>query len=103
MLGTDQLNSYLSKYRIALDPQLEALVGRYSLFFWCYYIEACSKLAYYSLHDVENLKMLRIRINCLNLWFVRHHRKPWAKFINQDNRHLVSPEVLLGVTSFYNL
>ncbi|KAF3324015.1 Casein kinase II subunit alpha [Carex littledalei] len=51
VLGTNQLNSYLSKYKIALDPQLEALVGR-------------------------------------------HHRKPWAKFINQDNQHLVSPEAI---------
>lgn len=24
----------------------------------------------------------------------RHSRKPWSKFINADNQHLVSPEVL---------
>jgi hypothetical protein len=29
VLGTDDLNAYLSKYRIVLDPQLEALIGRY--------------------------------------------------------------------------
>jgi casein kinase II subunit alpha len=29
VLGTDGLNAYLNKYRIELDPQLEALVGRY--------------------------------------------------------------------------
>lgn len=28
VLGTDELFSYLHKYRIELDPQLEALVGR---------------------------------------------------------------------------
>ena len=31
VLGTDGLNAYLNKYRIELDPQLEALVGRYSI------------------------------------------------------------------------
>lgn len=29
MLGTDELNAYLNKYRLELDPQLDALVGRY--------------------------------------------------------------------------
>lgn len=28
VLGTDELNAYLGKYRIVLDPQLEALIGR---------------------------------------------------------------------------
>ncbi|KAK3032908.1 hypothetical protein RJ639_034956 [Escallonia herrerae] len=28
VLGTDELNAYLNKYRLELDPQLEALVGR---------------------------------------------------------------------------
>ncbi|CAK9866566.1 unnamed protein product [Sphagnum jensenii] len=51
VLGTDELNAYLSKYRLELDPHLEALVGR-------------------------------------------HSRKPWSKFINADNQHLVVPEVL---------
>uniref|UniRef100_A0A0D9VR03 Casein kinase II subunit alpha-2 n=1 Tax=Leersia perrieri TaxID=77586 RepID=A0A0D9VR03_9ORYZ len=51
VLGTDHLNAYLNKYRIALDPQLEALIGR-------------------------------------------HSRKPWSKFINPENRHLVSPEAI---------
>lgn len=40
VLGTDQLNAYLNKYRIALDPQLEALIGRYYLveyLFWCFH------------------------------------------------------------------
>jgi hypothetical protein len=31
VLGTDDLNAYLNKYRIVLDPQLEALIGRYSV------------------------------------------------------------------------
>jgi len=29
VLGTDELNAYLNKYQLELDPQLEALVGRY--------------------------------------------------------------------------
>ncbi|AED98334.1 casein kinase alpha 1 [Arabidopsis thaliana] len=51
VLGTDELNAYLNKYQLELDPQLEALVGR-------------------------------------------HSRKPWSKFINADNQHLVSPEAI---------
>ncbi|PSS21241.1 Casein kinase II subunit alpha-2 like [Actinidia chinensis var. chinensis] len=51
VLGTDELNAYLNKYHLELDPQLEALVGRQS-------------------------------------------RKPWSKFINADNQHLVSPEAI---------
>ncbi|URE01126.1 Casein kinase II [Musa troglodytarum] len=51
VLGTDELNAYLNKNRLELDPQLEALVGR-------------------------------------------HSRKPWARFINADNQHLVSPEAI---------
>ncbi|KAF3446568.1 hypothetical protein FNV43_RR11748 [Rhamnella rubrinervis] len=51
VLGTDELNAYLNKYHLVLDPQLEALVGR-------------------------------------------HSRKPWSKFINADNQHLVSPEAI---------
>ncbi|KAG6519357.1 hypothetical protein ZIOFF_022850 [Zingiber officinale] len=51
VLGTDELNVYLNKYRLELDPQLDALVGR-------------------------------------------HSRKPWSKFINADNQHLVSPEAI---------
>ncbi|KAJ0040863.1 hypothetical protein Pint_27914 [Pistacia integerrima] len=30
VLGTDELNAYLNKYRIELDPHLAALVGRHS-------------------------------------------------------------------------
>ncbi|KAG5412396.1 hypothetical protein IGI04_008715 [Brassica rapa subsp. trilocularis] len=51
VLGTDELNAYLDKYQLELEPQLEALVGR-------------------------------------------HSRKPWSKFINADNQHLVSPEAI---------
>ncbi|PPS09059.1 hypothetical protein GOBAR_AA11580 [Gossypium barbadense] len=51
VLGTDELNAYLNKYHLELDPQLDAQVGR-------------------------------------------HSRKPWSKFINADNQHLVSPEAI---------
>lgn len=33
VLGTEELNAYLNKYRLELDPQLDALVGRYVTFF----------------------------------------------------------------------
>lgn len=32
VLGTEELSSYLSKYRLDLDPRLEALVGRFISF-----------------------------------------------------------------------
>jgi casein kinase II subunit alpha len=51
VLGTQELHAYLNKYRIELDPHLEALVGR-------------------------------------------HSRKPWSKFVNADNQHLVTPEAI---------
>ncbi|KAK5775454.1 hypothetical protein PVK06_043348 [Gossypium arboreum] len=51
VVGTDELNAYLNKYQLELDPQFNALVGR-------------------------------------------HSRKPWSKFINADNPHLVSPEAI---------
>ncbi|KAL6530081.1 Homeobox protein HD-6 [Orobanche minor] len=51
VLGTDELNAYLHKYSLELDPKLEALVGR-------------------------------------------HSRRPWLKFVNAENQHLVSPEAI---------
>ncbi|PRW61487.1 CPD photolyase isoform B [Chlorella sorokiniana] len=51
VLGTDSFYSYLNKYGLELDPQLEALVGR-------------------------------------------HSRKPWTKFVNAENQHLVSAEAI---------
>ncbi|URE40573.1 casein kinase II [Musa troglodytarum] len=38
VLGTDGLNTYLNKYRLELDPQLEALVGRHSRKPWTRFI-----------------------------------------------------------------
>lgn len=29
VLGTDELNLYLRKYRLELDPHFEALIGRF--------------------------------------------------------------------------
>ncbi|XP_020581862.1 casein kinase II subunit alpha-like [Phalaenopsis equestris] len=51
VLGTEELNSYLNKYRLELDPQLTALVGR-------------------------------------------HGRKPWTRFINDDNQNVAVPEAV---------
>ncbi|KAG7026943.1 Casein kinase II subunit alpha-4, chloroplastic [Cucurbita argyrosperma subsp. argyrosperma] len=38
VLGTDDLNAYLNKYRIELDPHLSALVGRHSRKPWTKFI-----------------------------------------------------------------
>ncbi|GAB4813402.1 hypothetical protein N2152v2_000448 [Parachlorella kessleri] len=51
VLGTDDFYTYLNKYGLELDPQLESLVGQ-------------------------------------------HGRKPWTRFVNADNQHLVSPEAM---------
>ncbi|XP_057421900.1 casein kinase II subunit alpha-2-like [Lotus japonicus] len=51
VLGTDELNAYLNKYHLVIDPELDALLGS-------------------------------------------HSRKPWTKFINSHNQHLVSPEAI---------
>ena len=40
VLGTDELYSYLRKYGIELDPQLEALVGRHSRKPWTKFVTA---------------------------------------------------------------
>ena len=40
MLGTDELDAYLRKYGIELDPQLEALVGRHSRKPWTKFVTA---------------------------------------------------------------
>jgi len=38
VLGTDELDAYLRKYGIELDPQLEALVGRHSRKPWAKFV-----------------------------------------------------------------
>lgn len=38
MLGTDELDKYLAKYGIELDPQLEALVGRHTRKPWTKFV-----------------------------------------------------------------
>ncbi|XP_047321292.1 casein kinase II subunit alpha-2-like [Impatiens glandulifera] len=40
VLGTDELNTYLNKYRIDLDPHLAALVGRHSRKPWSKFVNA---------------------------------------------------------------
>ncbi|KAL6512839.1 Homeobox protein HD-6 [Orobanche hederae] len=40
VLGTDELNAYLHKYRLELDPKLETLVGRHSRKPWSKFIRA---------------------------------------------------------------
>ncbi|KAL0424137.1 UNVERIFIED_CONTAM: Casein kinase II subunit alpha-1 [Sesamum radiatum] len=40
VLGTDELNAYLHKYRLELEPQLAALVGRHSRKPWSKFVNA---------------------------------------------------------------
>ncbi|KAL0461841.1 UNVERIFIED_CONTAM: Casein kinase II subunit alpha-4, chloroplastic [Sesamum latifolium] len=40
VLGTDELNAYLNKYHLELDPHLAALVGRHSRKPWTKFINA---------------------------------------------------------------
>ncbi|KAL6867631.1 hypothetical protein ACP4OV_015655 [Aristida adscensionis] len=40
VLGTDQLDDYLNKYRIVLDSQLEALIGRHNRKPWSKFVSA---------------------------------------------------------------
>jgi casein kinase II subunit alpha len=40
VLGTEELYSYLNKYGIELDPQLEALLGRHSRKAWSRFVNA---------------------------------------------------------------
>ena len=40
VLGTQELHAYLNKYRIELDPHLEALVGRHSRKTWSKFVNA---------------------------------------------------------------
>ncbi|CAN4079754.1 unnamed protein product [Withania somnifera] len=40
VLGMDELNAYLHKYQLELDPQLEAMVGRHSRKLWSKFINA---------------------------------------------------------------
>ncbi|KAG0467173.1 hypothetical protein HPP92_018753 [Vanilla planifolia] len=40
VLGTEELNAYLNKYRLELDPQLAALVGRHGRKPWSRFINA---------------------------------------------------------------
>ena len=54
MLGTDELNAYLNKYHLELDPQLDALVGRYYIA-----IAICKgrALFYYQPSDISSSAM----------------------------------------------
>lgn len=82
MLGTDELNAYLNKYRLELDPQFQALVGRFPPLF--YVNNSIFRFQKYSLIPTFS--------------FRRHSRKPWARFINADNQHLAVPEVTFFFT-----
>jgi casein kinase II subunit alpha len=93
VLGTDELNAYLNKYRIELDPHLAALVGRlgsiswfYPFYFLFFYVVLPGTISFN-------------RDKYLFLNWIRHSRKPWTRFINVDNQHLAVPEVEILIMS----
>ena len=43
MLGTEELDKYLAKYGIELDPQLEALVGRHTRKPWAKFVTVANQ------------------------------------------------------------
>lgn len=43
ILGTDELHAYLAKYKLELDPQLDALVGRHTRKPWSKFITSDNK------------------------------------------------------------
>ncbi|KAI8017345.1 hypothetical protein LOK49_LG04G00830 [Camellia lanceoleosa] len=69
VLGTDELNAYLNKYHLELDPHLAALVGRHSRKPWTKFINAENqRLAVPEAIDFLD-KLLRYD----------HHERPTAK------------------------
>ena len=56
VLGTDELDAYLEKYSLRLNPHFNGILGR-------------------------------------------HSRKPWTRFVNSDNQHLVSNECIDFINS----
>ncbi len=87
MLGTDSFYAYLNKYGLELDPQLEALVGRYDaqpLIVTCLALTDC-----WEAQLPVTGRSTRSRTS-----LCRHSRKPWTKFVNAENQHLVSAEAI---------
>lgn len=62
---------------------LQALLRSVLLLFWIYFL----------LVDKWSISDLTPLLLCYAIFCCRHSRKPWSKFINADNQHLVSPEV----------
>nr|GMC57661.1 casein kinase II subunit alpha-2 [Ipomoea batatas] len=62
VLGTDELNAYLQKYHLELDPQLVAMVGRHSRMPWSKFINADNQ------HLVSPLDLRRQVDGLCTLW-----------------------------------
>ena len=73
VLGTDDLFAYIKKYRIRLDPHYNEILGRYV-----------------PLRFLSQLSVFRPQAISL----CRYPRKPYAKFVNQDNQRFISAEAL---------
>nr|ABF70009.1 casein kinase II alpha subunit (protein kinase), putative [Musa acuminata] len=70
VLGTDGLNTYLNKYRLELDPQLEALVGRHSRKPWTRFING----------DNQHLAVPEVAVDFVDkLLQYDHQDRPTAK------------------------
>ncbi|KAF3532518.1 hypothetical protein DY000_02040600 [Brassica cretica] len=46
------------------------------------------------IYSARNLSFMAMTTKISSSKLPRHSRKPWSKFINADNRHLVSPEAI---------
>lgn len=64
VLGTDELNSYLNKYHLELDPQLERLVGRYGFLNYTAFVFN-SQLDKYSLMETRKPVICLLILICI--------------------------------------
>ena len=79
-LGTDALFLYIEKYNMNLDPHYDDILGR---------------LVYMLIH----VKLSRVG-QLTGLFFLRHIRKPWNKFITPDTAHLCHEDALSFLDGF---
>ena len=73
VLGTDELFAYLDKYDIELEPRFDEILGRYFPF---------------------PFPFLFFKKKKKKPFFPRYPRKPWGKFVTQENERYISPEAI---------
>jgi casein kinase II subunit alpha len=84
ILGTDDLDAYLEKYEITLDPRFNEILGRYV--FSLLLIDTLFILGTFELiPTLCNIQPRRLR---------SHSKRRWERFIYAENQHLVSQDAL---------